>query len=317
MGNYLFTMNKYIIGIDGGGTKTLGVLFDIHGQELKRVENDFSNFSMGEKEAKHHIEKTISELANGLDEPRDLYIQMGIAGVSKLTDIKCYEEKLGQMYHARVSLDSDALIALYAVKRHRNVNVIIVIGGTGSVLMIGEDDNAQIIGGFGHLLGDEGSAYHLVISTFKMIIDDRESGRPDKDLTRKILDKIKAKNDQEIKNFVYNENKNTIANLSMFIAECAKKNDKDAIYLLKKEGKYLAKQTINAYKKFIHKDNVIVALRGGFLLKAPYVKDTLMNDLEKHLENYQIDDNPAEPVIGAYYLGYVKLLKRWENDWYK
>ncbi len=307
-------MNKYIIGIDGGGTKTLGVLFDQQGVELKRVEHGFSNFSVDLNEAKANIELTISDLIRGLEKNRLLYIQMGIAGVSKLRDLKTYEQKLEDQFQAGVSLDSDALIALYSVKKNKDINVILVIGGTGSVLMIGEDQEVQIIGGFGHLLGDEGSAYHLVTSAFRKIIDEKESNQQESDLSSKILKQINATDYQQIKNFVYNENKKTIANLSKFIANQAENNDQDAIELFVQEGKFLATQTINAYQKIRNKQNVVIALRGGFLLSAPYVKETLNKELEIHLKNYQVDTNPVEPVIGAYYLGFLKLSKRWEND---
>lgn len=303
-------MNKYIIGIDGGGTKTLGVLYNLDGIEIKRVEFGFSNFSMGEDEAKKNIEKTIKELVTGLEESRSLHIQMGIAGISKLRNSNAYQTKLEAMFNASISLDSDALIALYSVKKDRNVNVILVIGGTGSVLMIGEDDNVQIVGGFGHLLGDEGSAYHLVTSAFRKIIDDKESNQPDTDLSRQILKEIKAKDYQAIKDFVYNENKKTIAELSKFIADRAINHDPDAIELFVQEGKFLAKQTINAYHKIKNKHDIIIALRGGFLLSAPYVKETLLKELRKQIKDYQIDVHQVEPVIGAYYLGFLKLSKR-------
>ncbi|MCF7931255.1 MAG: hypothetical protein K9L02_07080 [Acholeplasmataceae bacterium] len=303
-------MNKYIIGIDGGGTKTLGVLYNFEGVELNRVEFGFSNFSMGEEEAKQNIEKTLDELCKNLEEDRELYIQMGIAGISKLREQNLYKAKLETMFNAQVSLDSDALIALYSVKKDQNVNVILVIGGTGSVLMIGEDDHVQIVGGFGHLLGDEGSAYHLVTSALKKIIEDKESNQPDTDLSIQILKEIKAPDYQAIKDFVYNENKKTIAGLSRFIANRALNHDPDAIELFIQEGQFLAKQTLNAYHKIKNKQDVIIALRGGFLLSAPYVKETLIKELGKHIKDYQIDIHQVEPVIGAYYLGFLKLSKR-------
>ena len=39
-------MSKYIIGIDGGGTKTIGVLFDENGNEITRYRGGFANFNI-------------------------------------------------------------------------------------------------------------------------------------------------------------------------------------------------------------------------------------------------------------------------------
>ncbi|MDO9628704.1 MAG: BadF/BadG/BcrA/BcrD ATPase family protein [Acholeplasmataceae bacterium] len=303
-------MNKYIIGVDGGGTKTLGVLFDISGHELKRVEFGFSNFSIDEEIAKSNVEKTIAELAMDLEDERELFIQMGIAGYSKIKKSTQFVKSLEKKFNATVDLDSDAIIALYSVKQNKDINVIMVIGGTGSVLMVSDGEEANLVGGFGHLLGDEGSAYHLAITALKKIIEEKESNQELSELSKMILKEIEALDYLDIKNFVYNNNKSDIARLAKFIAHCALNHDLDAISLLKQEGRHLAKQTINAYNKSKKKDNVVIALRGGFLLNAPYVKETLIEELKISLKDFEIDIHPIEPVIGAYYLGLLKLSKR-------
>ena len=303
-------MSKYIIGIDGGGTKTLGVLFDIDGHELKRVEFGFSNFSIDEDIAKANVEKTIEALEKDLEKNRELFIQMGIAGYSKIKKSTQFVKSLEKKFNAFVDLDSDAIIALYSVKQNKNVNVIMVIGGTGSVLMVSDGDQASMVGGFGHLLGDEGSAYHLAITALKKIIEEKESNQEMSELSKLILKEIEALDYLDIKNFVYNNNKSDIARLAKFIAQCALKNDLDAISLLKQEGRYLARQTLNAYKLANKKEKVVIALRGGFLLNAPFVKETLIEELKISLKDFELDIHPIEPVIGAYYLGFLKLSKR-------
>ena len=313
MVRFQLPMNKYIIGIDGGGSKTLGVLFDIHGKELKRVEHGFSNFSIDEEIAKSNVEKTIENLVKDLETHRELFIQMGIAGYSKIKKSTQYIKSLEKKFNATVDLDSDAIIALYSVKKDQDINVIMVIGGTGSVLMVTDGEKANLVGGFGHLLGDEGSAYHLAITALKKIIDEKESNQPFSNLSEKILKEIEVVDYQDIKSFVYNSNKSDIAKLSKFIAECALQHDQDAIDLLKQEAKHLSKQTINAYNKSSRKEKVIIALRGGFLLNAPYVKETLIEELKISLKDFEIDIHPIEPVIGAYYLGFLKLSKRCES----
>ena len=303
-------MNKYIIGLDGGGTKTLGVLYDMDGKELKRVEFGFSNFSIDEEIAKANVEKTIEELAKDLESDRELFVQMGIAGYSKIKKSNQFVKSLEKKFNATVDLDSDAIIALYSVKKDQDVNVILVIGGTGSVLMVSNGEEANMVGGFGHLLGDEGSAYHLAITALKKVIEEKESNQKLSNLSNLLLKEIEALDYLDIKNFVYNNNKSEIARLAKFIAQCALDQDLDAISLLKQEGRHLAKQTINAYHLTKPKEKLIIALRGGFLLNAPYVKETLIEELKISLKDFIIDIHPIEPVIGAYYLGFLKLSKR-------
>ena len=50
------------------------------------------------------------------------------------------------------------------------------IGGTGSVIIMIEHENEiNRLGGWGHILGDGGSAYHFVIAALKQLIDEYET----------------------------------------------------------------------------------------------------------------------------------------------
>ena len=59
-------MSKYIIGIDGGGTKTLGAVFNESGEIVNRVEYGFANFSANEEISKANIEKTLDKLVSDI-----------------------------------------------------------------------------------------------------------------------------------------------------------------------------------------------------------------------------------------------------------
>ncbi len=304
-------MSNYIIGVDGGGTKTLGVLFTEKGIERKRVEFGFANFSVDESISKSNIESVLTELTNNLSE-NDYIIQivLGIAGASKLENKDEYVEKLRNKFKSNVVMVTDADIALYSILKDEDKSAIMVLGGTGSVIMSNENHEINMIGGFGHLLGDEGSSYHLSITALKKIIDEYENNKKHSRLSKEILKEIKAENHYDIKNFVYNSSKSDIAKLSRFIAEYAINGDEEAIEMFKEEGKHLGRQTISAFNQFKLNYPVIIGLRGGFLQNAPFVKETLIEELDKEKINYEIRENNVEPIIGAYYLALSKISKR-------
>ncbi len=168
--------------------------------------------------------------------------------------------------------------------------------------MVEDKTGIRYIGGFGHLLGDEGSSYHLVITAFKKIIEQHEEGEEISDLSTNILNFIGAKSHLEIKEFVYNNRKAEVAKLSNLITKYALENNQEAIDLLIEEGKLLAKQTLKAYRSLKSNAEVLIGLKGGFLLNAPYVKETLIMELELHEIKYKIDISQLEPVYGAFYL---------------
>ena len=229
-------MSKYIIGIDGGGTKTLGVLYDIKGNELEKSIAGFTNFNINIDKAKANMLVVLDELTKNIKKEDELFIQMGISGYSKIKDRKAYETEIEQRYHCTASLESDALIALYDVKKDEKINVIMIIGGTGSVLMYSDQYRLEQIGGFGHLLGDEGSAYHLSISALKTVIDEYEESSEFDGFATDILKHLDLKDQFDVRDYVYGNDKTTIASLAKFISKLALKGDTKAIQLIEEEG---------------------------------------------------------------------------------
>ncbi|MFW5795112.1 MAG: N-acetylglucosamine kinase [Bacillota bacterium] len=303
-------MSKYIIGVDGGGTKTLAVLFDIQGNEIKRVITGFGNFSVNVNDTIKHLLEAIDRLTKEISKSELAIIQIGIAGYSNFTDKDSLTKTLTKRYACKVVITTDAKIALYSIKKDTDNNVIMVLGGTGSAIMYEIQGEVKLIGGFGHILGDEGSSYHLAISALKNIIKQYEEGKAITSLSKKVLAKINAENYSDIKNFVYNNQKTEIAKLAKFIANMADEGDLEAIKLFKDEGKLLAKQTFIAYQAMGVQETVIIGIKGGFLLNAPYVKDTLVSELNKKDISYKLDTSEVEPVVGAYYLAKQNLVKR-------
>lgn len=302
-------MSNYIIGIDGGGTKTLGVLYDLSGNEIKRYVSGYTNFNIDYKQATLNLFEVLDELSKDIKIDDKLFIQMGISGYSKIEDKPAFEKTLEKKYHATVSIESDVMIALYDVKKDLNVNVIIVIGGTGSVLMYSNQHQLEQLGGFGHLLGDEGSAYHASMTALKDVIKTYEETGSYDDFGNQILEHLNVYNQYGIRDFVYGNDKTAVANIAKFISELALKGYEKAVEILKDEARHLAIQTIQAYKKLADKDKVIIALRGGFITQAPFVKPTFVEEIKPTIKDFEINESNDSPVKGAYYLSLLKLKK--------
>lgn len=302
-------MSKYIIGVDGGGTKTLGVLYNLEGLEIKRHVSGFSNFNINYDQATQNLCDVLDHLTKDLKQADDLWIQLGISGYSKIREKESFEDALGEKYHAKVSLESDVLIALYDVKRSLNGNVIMVIGGTGSVVMYSDQHRLEQIGGYGHLLGDEGSAYHLSITALKDVIDVFEDQGNYDTFGKLILEHLNVKHHFGLRDFVYANEKTKVAEISAFINELATLGNEKAIKMIKDEAYSLAKQTNRAYLKMNSKEHLIIALRGGFLTKSTLMKNTFLEYINKSIKDYELNESNESPVKGAYYLSLLKLKK--------
>lgn len=303
-------MSAYIIGVDAGGTKTLGVLFNKEGKEILRSISGYGNFSVNESETKKHIIEVIQSIFDQVDHSMVSLIQIGIAGYSNYKNKASLITLIEETFKTKVLIVTDAEVALYSIKKSEEIPVIMVLGGTGSVVVYEYNHLMHMIGGFGHLLGDEGSGYHLSITALKEVINQFEERMPISSLSKSILQEIGASNYSEIKKFVYNNEKAEIARLSEFIAKHALRGDTEAIDLFVREGRLLAKQTLKAYQAMDKPKEVMIGFKGGFLLNAPYVKKTLMDALNENGIHYQMETSSVEPVIGTYYLAKKHIDKR-------
>lgn len=292
-------MNKYIIGIDGGGTKTLGILWDENQKEINKYQTGFSNFAVSKELTNKHIEETITELTKGINQKIDVVI--GVSGYSNLLNKDEYINKLEKKFNINLTIESDGYLALNSVVTTNPV--IMVIGGTGSIGYSLYNNKVHKMGGYGHLLGDEGSAYHVVIKAFKYLIKYYESHNKLDSFCKKIMNELNINDVEEIKPLVYGtNNKSEVAKYSKIISKIANEGNRVAIKLLIEEGKSLGNLITNLYKKMNSNKTVTIALRGGFLNNVLVVKNSLIETLNKNNLNYLIDEENNEPIIGAYYI---------------
>jgi N-acetylglucosamine kinase-like BadF-type ATPase len=300
-------MRNLIMGIDGGGTKTLGVLYTEQGKELMRAEFGFSNFSMDEKIAKENIVKTVEALLVSREKDDHVILVMGISGASKIQLKETWLSEIEQTYQLKAELVTDAHIAIHSIDHLPHEHVIMAIGGTGSAVMMLEDGQTTLIGGYGYLLGDEGSAYHLVMEAIKAITKKFDAGKTFSTLEQALIDEMKVKTREDLVSYVYQARKTELAKLAILISKLSLASDQEAYQLLSNEGKWLAEQVIVAASRFKKDAPVRIALRGGFVLNAPYVKEKFQEMVRTYIQNCEMEDHPNEAVLGAYRLGIKKL----------
>jgi N-acetylglucosamine kinase-like BadF-type ATPase len=159
-----------VLGIDVGGTKTVCLLADDDERVIAEGREVGANLQGAgelvlEKVLHSVMEKTLE--GTGLI-PKA--ICLGIAGVDRASDeavVRSIMSRIG--YKARVLVVNDALIALQA--GIRDAPGIVIVSGTGSIAYgrnaHGESARA---GGWGYVLGDEGSADGAMCSAMKEVV---------------------------------------------------------------------------------------------------------------------------------------------------
>lgn len=169
-----------ILGIDGGGTQTVCILMDDAGQILGRGVSGPSNYqSVGLELTRYSLQFAITQAVTDPELPIH-GICLGLAGVGRPEDQQVLQglltelqqpEYLGTVVNwslqpSGVVICGDSQVALvggvgYPVG-------IVVIAGTGShIFGQNQQGQTQRVGGWGYLLGDEGSGYDIAIQGLK------------------------------------------------------------------------------------------------------------------------------------------------------
>ena len=177
---------KFIVGLDGGGTKTKCVFADESGKKLLELSGRPGNFlSIGNDKAASNIVSLIKSGLTKLDSSFDdiLIIMAGISGAGRKLHADMLKDSLLKKLpegFTNVFVESDARVALEGALGGEPG--VVLIAGTGSVIF-GKDKAGRIhrAGGFGRVIGDEGSGYSIGVKTLRTIagiLDGR--AQPDK-----------------------------------------------------------------------------------------------------------------------------------------
>jgi N-acetylglucosamine kinase-like BadF-type ATPase len=184
---------RYILGFDGGGTKTECVLMNSADQVLARTYAGPSNPSrIGVENAVRAIEES-AKLAlrdAGLERRVISAVGAGLAGTAKPDMRERMSGALGQCFSgAAITILTDLEAALAAAG---DGPAIILVAGTGSAAF-GRSSEGEILraGGYGPTASDQGSAYDIGRRAIAAAIQERTSGS-ESALGRQILAQLRC-----------------------------------------------------------------------------------------------------------------------------
>lgn len=289
---------KYVIGVDGGGTKTEATAYDVDGKVIKTTISGFANLLNNKEKALDNIVNAIKEIVDhySIDELKGIY--MGIAGAEVGENSKIIKETVKNKLNIDCVVMNDAEIALKAMLKGKDG--ILTIAGTGSVAFGTNKDVSARCGGWGNLLGDEGSGYKIAVEAIKKMIFEEESNLPQSELTKNILNRLEIKSVDEITSFVYSSTKDEIASLTE-IVERLGEEEETARGILIKEGIELAKTVVRVYKK-LKFEGCSIALAGSVIRKSRIVRDAFEEYLKENIIVENIVDEEISPTMGDYYI---------------
>lgn len=252
--------NKYYLGVDGGGSKTTAVVFNEKGEFIcKACGESINYYSVGLENARKAMADIISRLSQK-------NFDCAVIGMSALGERATAEETErfcgGIIESNKIIMDSDLFVALEAMEEEGECAV--VISGTGSMAVC-RNENGEIshAGGFGYILGDEGSGYSIGLNAIKTAIRAAEGCEEKTELSQKCLDYFSINNIYELIDLYYNTtvSRKTTAAFAKEVMLCAENGDKAAMRIIESEAKLLSQTALSLLKG--KKSDIPVGLWGG------------------------------------------------------
>lgn len=155
-------LNKktYILAIDAGGTKTLGLLKSLRTQETWYFRDGSASLSHDLSSACDRIEKVAKMLLEKAScKAEQVVLVCGAAGAGNSRNRKVLEDQLNPIF-SDVIISNDGRTSLYGAGLGKPIIVLAV--GTGSVAMRLDKNNVETqFGGWGFVAGDLGSGAYM------------------------------------------------------------------------------------------------------------------------------------------------------------
>ena len=293
----------HVLGIDAGGTKTVCQLADENGEVLAEARRGGANLqASGELEVEKVLHEVMEE-AIGDHDVRPAAICLGIAGVDRPDDarvVRAIMKRIG--YKARVLVVNDALVALEAGAP--GIPGVVLIAGTGSIAYGRNDHNqAARAGGWGYMLGDEGSGYWIGRSALRAVLREADRRGPATRLTGLLLNYYGVTRAQDLIAQVYHGSlrPSAIAALAQCVMGAFNDGDSVAIGILRSAADQLESAALSVARRLelIGSDFPFV-LSGGIFRAVPWLEEELTRRLpmaSPRARTILLNDEPATGAV--------------------
>lgn len=299
-----FNVGNFVIGVDGGGTKTAAALADLDGKIVARAVSGGSSVrNFGIKLAAENVAKAIYDLIKRRKNAKIVSTFIGLPAMEEeyenkepqiIKELK-KQKKIATIFKGKVIIGSDQSVAFRAGSYTKDG--IVAICGTGSATH-GWNRKKEFLANNKGWLASKGSGIWIGAQVVQAIFEDLEGRGPKTILGQMTAQKLKFKKVNDFLKFIY---QNPVANLPQLAPICdhaANRKDKIAQEILIAAGIEIARAVIAAAQRLDFDGQVPLVLAGG-VYKSRWVADAAANEIERRYPNKFDFVFAADPVVGA------------------
>lgn len=296
---------NYHLGFDCGATKSECAAADTNGMILCSITGKPANFLViGADKASENILSLITECKAKINCGYNdiISIVIGAAGAGREEDAETLRGSLLNLASGNgititsLTVIGDAQIALEGAFPNKPGSIL--IAGTGSIIY-GKDEEGKIyrVGGFGRIIGDEGSGYSIGRKALQSVAKFFDGSGERSDIVSLMSEKYKINSSEELIKKIYKENFD-IASTAELVLNSANKGDKIAMAILEEETDELVHQ-LRAMMKKMNVDELNVSFAGSLVLNKNVYSDMLLEKIKSSLPTITIVKAKYSPVQGA------------------
>jgi N-acetylglucosamine kinase-like BadF-type ATPase len=306
---------QYIIGVDGGGTKTIAALANLRGEILAKSKSRSSNpRNIGIKEAVFNLTQVISQLCKQIKKNDEIISTfIGLPAVeeeyrdrkAQILKLLQGQKEIFKIFKGKVIISSDQIVSFRSGANQKDG--VLLIAGTGSVCHGWRGKKEAKAGGWGWL-NDEGSAFWIGQKAFQAILKGLDGRGPRTLLTKLAFQKFRTNKITDFLKEIYSQNPTEIiSQFSIICDKASQKGDKVAKKIMIEAGIELALTTIKVIRELNFQKIKFPLVLVGSVFNSKIILNQIKKRIKKIAPEVQFIRPKKEPVIGAIKLAIEKI----------
>lgn len=307
----------YVIGVDGGGTKTEAVALSLDGTSVIGFVGGATNPSSATfEEAGRELAAVLDHIFDAPDlaghSCKGMCLGLSGAGTARIQEdfrsfLTAYLNRRNAV--CPVYLRNDAEIAL-AAALGKDCGMV-AVAGTGSIV-IGRTPEGETFrtGGWGHLLGDEGSGYQIGQHLLQAVVRSFDQVEPPTLMADLVSEAYELAGIPDLRSIVYRPGlqKQEIAAFARLCFRAADADDKAAVSIVRTEARRLSDTAAALIGKHPFFSSADMVLSGSVFQNGLY-RDTFCSGLRSRFPSVQFHRNVHSPAVSA-----AQLAKQLANN---
>lgn len=289
-----------LLGLECGGTRTVALATDARLKLLGREESGPCNLRLV---TDAELEARFREFARPW--PRPTAVGLGMAGVRDAADCARIERVVERVWPGaahQVDHDLESALAAAELEDDRpHLSRLIILSGTGSCCY-GRNARGQTakVGGWGHLLGDRGSAYDIAFRALRSAAHAFDHTRVWGHFGQHALRQLQLNEPNDLIAWLQTAGKTEVAALAPIVFTAAREGDRPARQVLAETADLLAGDALACARHLRSPRNPIrFFLAGSVLLRQAGLARALQRRIRSVLPQAVVSPLALESVWGA------------------